>query len=91
MWASENANRPNIAKRLPTVRKVLHVIFFDNTGPVMRILVPKGKTVTGYLSKNYVIEKLKKYYESRRTTMYLYTKRVFGGEKGYCPSTLPQI
>ena len=66
IWASKNAKRPSIAKRLRTVKKVLYVIFFDNKGPVMQIPVPKGKTVTGNFYKNVVIKKLKKYYESRR-------------------------
>ena len=34
-------------------------------GPVMQILVPKGRAVTTNLYKNVVIRKLKKYYKTR--------------------------
>ena len=45
IWASENAKRPSITKRLQTVKKVLYVIFFDDNGPVTQIPLSKRKTV----------------------------------------------
>jgi len=65
-WATKNARRSSIAKRIRTVRKVFYVIFFDNKGPVMQIPVPKGKTVTGKYYRDVVLQKLKKCYKRRR-------------------------
>ena len=45
IWATKNARHPITVKPTRTVKKVLNVIFFDNKGPVMQILVPKGRTV----------------------------------------------
>ena len=42
----KNARRPIIAKRPRMVKKVLYVIFFENNGAVMQILMLKGRTVT---------------------------------------------
>ena len=39
---------------------------FDNRGPVMHILVPKGKTVTGKYYRDVVLRKLKKHYKRHR-------------------------
>ena len=66
IWATKNAGRQIIAKRTRTVRKVLYVIFFHSKGPVMKILVPKGRTVTAKFYKNVVLRKFKKYYKTRR-------------------------
>ena len=53
------------ARWLPQ-KKVLYVIFLENKGPVMRIPVPKGRTVTAKVYKNVVLRKLNKYYKTRR-------------------------
>ena len=66
IWATKYARRPSMAKRIPNVRKVLHVIFFDKKGPVMQIPVPKGKIVTWKYYRDVVLRKLKKVYKSRR-------------------------
>ena len=66
IWATQNAKRPSIAKRIRTVRKVLYVIFFDNKGPIIQIPVPKGKTVTAKYYRDVVLRKLKKVYKRRR-------------------------
>ena len=42
----------SIAKRQRTVKKVLYVILFDNKNPVMQLLFPKGRTVTGAFYKS---------------------------------------
>ena len=59
VWATKNAVHPSIADRQHTVKKVLHVIFFDNNNPVIQLLVPKGRTVTGAFYENVVLKKLK--------------------------------
>ena len=58
--------RPSIAKRQRTGKKVLHIIFFDNKGPVIQIPVPKGRTVTGAFYKNVVLKRLKARLKRRR-------------------------
>ena len=66
IWATNNARRPSIVKRIRTVKKALYGIFFTNMGPAFQISVPKGRTVTGKFYKNVVLRKLKNYYKSRR-------------------------
>ena len=66
IWATKNARRPSIAKRIRSVRKVLYVILFDNKGPIIQITVPKGKTVTAKYYRDVVLRKLKKVYKRRR-------------------------
>ena len=66
IWATKNARRPSIAKRIQTLKKVLYAIFFTNKGPAIQIPVPKGRTVTGKFYKNAVLRKLKNYYKNRR-------------------------
>ena len=65
VWATKNAVGPSIAKRQPTVKKVLYVIFFDNKDPVMQLPVPKRRTVTKPFYKNVVLKKLKGYFKRR--------------------------
>lgn len=41
VWATRNAKRSSIVKRIRTVRKVLYLIFFDNKDPVCKFLCRK--------------------------------------------------
>ena len=41
----------SIAKRQRTVKKVMYVILFDKKNPVMQLLFPKGRTITGAFYK----------------------------------------
>ena len=61
IWATKNARRPCIAKRIRTVKKVLYAIFFTNKGSAIQIPVPKGRTVTGKFYKTL-------FWENWRTT-----------------------
>ena len=42
-WATKNARRPSIAKRIRAVKKVLYAIFFTNKGPATTTKVPAPK------------------------------------------------
>ena len=63
VWVTKNAIRPSIARRQRTVKKVLHIVFFDNKGPVTQLPVPKGRTVTEALYKYVVLKKLKAHFK----------------------------
>ena len=66
IWATKGSQRPCIAKRTMSIKKVMYVIFFTNQGPAIQIAVPKGKSVNARFYKGNVLHKLKKYFLSRR-------------------------
>ena len=66
IWATKNAKRPCVAKRLQSSKKVMFAIFFWTKGPVAQIAVPKGRSVTAIFYKNRVLKKVKKYFVKRR-------------------------
>ena len=41
IWGLKHAKRPSIAKQTRLVKRVLYVIFFRNSGPLMQIAVSK--------------------------------------------------
>lgn len=66
IWATKHCRRPSIAKRLISAKKAMFVIFFDIRGPVMQLVVPARKSVTGLFYKEKVLKKLKKQCFKRR-------------------------
>lgn len=66
IWATKNAKRPCVAKRLQSAKKVMYAIFFTPSGPVVQVAVPKGRSVTGLFYKNHILKKLKRYFVKRR-------------------------
>lgn len=66
IWATKNAKRPCVAKRLQSSKKVMFAIFFGTKGPVTQVAVPKGRSVNAFFYKNRVLKKVKKYFEKRR-------------------------
>ena len=66
IWATKNAKRPCVAKRLQSSKKVMFAIFFGTNGPVTQIAVPKGRSVNAFFYKNRVLKKVKKYFVNRR-------------------------
>ena len=66
IWATKATNRPCIARRTMSVKKVMYAIFFSMQGPVIQSAVPKGKGVTGKFYRDTVLNKLKSYYTKRR-------------------------
>ena len=57
---------PIIAKRSLSTKKVLYAIFFSGEGVAIKVLVKRGKSITGKYYKDVVLKKLKKYYQKRR-------------------------
>ena len=66
IWATKGSQRPCIAKRTMSVKKVMYVIFFTNQGPAIQIAVSKGKSVNAKFYKGKVLHKIKKYFKNRR-------------------------
>ena len=55
-----------IARRCKTSNRMLYAIFFDSKGPVLRIPVPKGSSVTGKFYRESVLTQLVDFYQKRR-------------------------
>ena len=55
-----------IAKRTISSKKMLYAIFFNSSGPVVQVPCPSGHTVTGRFYKNYVLKKVKEFYNKKR-------------------------
>lgn len=66
IWATKNAKRPCVAKRLQSTKKVMYAIFFSPSGPVAQVAVTKGRSVTGFFYKNVALKKVKKHFVKRR-------------------------
>lgn len=66
VWIDQNRNRPIIAKRSQSAKKVLYAIFFNCHGPVVQVATPSGRSITGTFYKNNVLKKVKNYYLKRR-------------------------
>ena len=64
MYCQEN--RPCIAKRTISSKKMLYAIFFKSSGPVVQVPCPSGHTITGRFYKNSVLKKVKEFYNKKR-------------------------
>ena len=58
--------RPCIAKRTISSKKMLYAIFFNSSGPVVKVPCPSGHTVIGRFYKNSVLKKVKEFYNKKR-------------------------
>ena len=47
MWLGENNERPVVARRSRSVRRVMYALFFDSDGIVASVSVPENCSVTG--------------------------------------------
>ena len=45
---------------------MLYAIFFNSSGPVMQVPCPSGNTVTGRFYKNFVLKKVKEFYNKKQ-------------------------
>ena len=45
---------------------MLYAIFFNSSGPVVQVPCPSGHTVAGRFYKNYVLKKVKEFYNKKR-------------------------
>lgn len=66
VWIASDGERPIIARRQKTSNRILYAIFFDSTGPVLQIPVPKGRSVTGKFYKENILTPLVDFYQKRR-------------------------
>ena len=64
-WKQKDQKRPCIAKRTVSSKK-MYAIFFNSSGPVVQVPCPSGHTVTGPLYKNFVLKKVKEFYNKKR-------------------------
>ena len=62
----KDKKRTCIAKRTISSKKMLYVIFFISSGPVVQVPCPSGHTVTGRFNKNSVLKKVKEFYNKKR-------------------------
>ena len=67
IWATKHSRRPIIAKRSLSA-KVWYAIFFSDEGVAIKVLVEKGKNITGMYYKDIVLEKLKRYNQKSHVT-----------------------
>ena len=66
VWVSSKVDRPVIARRCKTSNRMLYTIFFDSKGPVLKIPVLKGSSVTGTFYRESVLTQLVDFYQKRR-------------------------
>ena len=66
IWATKHSKSPIIAKHSLSAKKVLYAFFFSGEGVAIKVLVKKGKSITGKYYKDVVLKRLKKYYEKQR-------------------------
>lgn len=66
VWIGESDERPQIARRSRTVRRVMYALFFDSDGIVARVPVPAGSTVTGTFYKEKVLSAVVQHYVTKR-------------------------
>ena len=64
-WKRKDKKRPCIAKRTISSKKMLYIIFFNSSGPVVQVPCPSGHTVTGRFYKNSVLKKVKEFYNKK--------------------------
>ena len=65
-WKRKYQERPCTAKRTISSKKMLYVIFFNSSGPVVQVHCPSGHTVTGRFYKNSALKKVKEFYNKKR-------------------------
>ena len=63
---SEKIKNAHVLPREPCSKKMLYAIFFHSSGPVVQVPCPSGHTVTGRFYKNYVLKKVKEFYNKKR-------------------------
>ena len=55
MWVGENNERPVVARRIRSIRKVMYALFFDSDGIVVRVSVPENCSVTRTFYRDFVL------------------------------------
>ena len=65
-WKRKDEKRPCIAKRTISSKNMLYAIFSNSSGPIVQVPCPSGHTVTGRFYKNYVLKKVKEFYNQAK-------------------------
>ena len=66
IWATKHIKRPVIAKLSLRAKKVFNATFFSGEEGAIKVVVEKGKSITGKCYKDVVLKKPEKYYQKRR-------------------------
>ena len=66
VWVGENNERPLVARRSRSVRRVMYALFFDNDGIVARVSVPENCSVTGTFYHDFVLSVVVNHYQAKR-------------------------
>ena len=82
-WKRKDQKRPCIAKRTISSKKMLYI--FNSSGPVVQVPCPSAHTVTGRFYKNYVLKKVKEFYNTKRPS------KGWSGESTFYMTTPPLI
>ena len=67
-WKLKDQKHPCIVKRTISSKKMLYVIFFNSSGPVVQLPCPSGHIVTGRFYKNSVLKKVREFYNKKRSS-----------------------
>ena len=66
VWVAKGVDPPMIPRHDFRDPKVMYCIFFDSSGPVCQICVPKYQTITGSFYINQCLSEVEKFYHNRR-------------------------
>lgn len=66
VWVGENDERPQIARRARTSKRIMYALFFDCQGMVARIPIPEGRSVTGIFYRDSVLSAVVSHYTTAR-------------------------
>lgn len=66
VWVGQNDDRPQIARRNRTSKRIMYALFFDSQGIVARVPVPEGTSVTGSFYKDFVLSQVVQHYATAR-------------------------
>lgn len=55
----ESPRKTDIAKRCDSTKKLLYTIFFNKEDPVVKVAIPKDRSITGHVYRYHVLYKVK--------------------------------
>ena len=66
VWVAKGQDPPMISRHDFRNPKVMNCIYFDSSGPVCQICVPRDTTITGSFPLNECVAEVEKFYHDRR-------------------------
>ena len=66
MLVGENKERPVVARRSRSVRRVMNALFFDSDGIVARVSVPENCSIAGTFYLDFILSAVVTYYQGKR-------------------------